>query len=205
MSSKKKRALSEHPLSKDIEYSNTISTLQYDFYREIPHDGNCFYWSYAYLTYPFLADREKKQKFLGLTALFEQADASPVAYETYIESLNDLSTDRPLEDLSDDEWNLFIGYLRMAVASYLRIHAGEYAGFIPGGDVNAYATAHVDPMGERAGQIEIIALSKVFDYRIDMVSVQKNSYSTVAYGYGDTIAILHTPDHFEPLYKRAHD
>lgn len=203
MDTRRQRPISEHPLSSDGKYSGAMHGLGYDFYREINHDGNCLYSSFACLVYPFLAVPERRQAFLGLTPLFEGAGASPVAYETYIELLGDLGTGQPMEDLSEDEWNLFIGYLRMAVASHLRVHAEEYAGFIPGSNIEAYAAMHVDPMGERAGEVEIIALSRIFDYRIEVVSVREDGCAKMSYGReaDGAVTILHTPDHFEPLYR----
>lgn len=196
------RPLSEHPLMADPSFSPAISAIPYARYSAVPRDGNCLYSSVARLLFPHLRDAPFRARFLGLVPQFEEAGVSYVVHETYTESLAEiLSADRRIESISDDEWNLFVGYLRIAVSSHLLLHEEEYSGFLPDCALRGYVRSQVDPMGGRAGQVEIIALARIFGLEISVVYLGDSSYNTMTYGEGPSINILFTPDHFEPIYR----
>lgn len=198
------KQLKTHPLNDDPLFSKSIKKLPYKSYREVDRDGNCLYSAFVMLIYPFLRDAEKLEEFLGLGPLLEEAKVDPVVYESYIESIRDIFAVndgvRGVEDLCSDDWNVFIGYIRMAVSSHVLTNADKYSEFLPDCTVESYVRTQIDPMGERAGEMEIIAVSRLFKYKISIVYLVHDSYKTTSYGEGDLMTILHTPDHFEPMY-----
>lgn len=194
--------LSEHILYNDAQYGAALHTLRSRSFRKVERDGNCLYLSFAMLVYPFLSAPAARESFLGTTPLFEEAGASAVAYETFIEIISDfLDAGKHIDAVSDEEWIQIIGYLRMAASAYLLMHKEDYESFLSETTIEHYTKQHVDPMGERAGEIEIIALSSLFRYEVHIVQTGTDGRcTTISYGKGDQIMILHTPDHFEPLY-----
>lgn len=201
MSNSLLKPISSHPLNKDPIFSKTMSMLPCKYYIDVNRDGNCLYSCMARFIFLNLDNETDRSRFFDLTPSFEKAGISYVVYESYIESINDLiSSKRPIETLSDDEWNLFVGYLRLAVAAHLLNNDEEYKQFFPNCDVQNYVRSCVDPMGGRAEQIEIIAISRIFNYEITVFYLNPDGYNPMVFGKGRSVNILYSPDHFEPVY-----
>ncbi|KAI4291639.1 ubiquitin thioesterase protein OTUB2 [Pancytospora philotis] len=192
--------IGEHPLYTDPAYAESMQELDGHFFVKVPRDGNCFYTSYARLVYPLVGGRAARDAFMGKKALFDAAGASPAVYETYMEHIEELLDSKGAAELLEDDLMAIVGYLRLAVASYIETDASFFGEFLPETDPAAYVQECVNPMGQRAGEVEMAAISRVFDFRLTVVTVQKEGCSRYSYGQGPDISILHTPDHFEPLY-----
>lgn len=190
----------DHPLYTDPVYSTAMRALDKYSYSDVPRDGNCFYRSYAELVYSHLAAPEVKSGFFGLTELFDHTGASPAVYETYVETMEDILAEKPVDAVEEGDWMPFVGYLRLAVASYIKRYPENFQPFLAGTDPAIYAVRHVERMGERAGELEMMALGELFPFKLRVVSVGRNACTTLGYGDGPEIYMLHTPDHFEPLH-----
>ncbi|KAI5168684.1 hypothetical protein PAEPH01_0330 [Pancytospora epiphaga] len=199
MSGNGRKRVTDHPLYRDPQFSSAFEKIKHKFYVDVPRDGNCFYRSFAELQEKILNSREERHIFLNHTEMFEKANISPVVYETYTESIAEMPYLRVPEDITGDEWDLIVGYLRLTAGAYVKTHPEEFSDFV--GDVERYTASNIDPMGQRAGEVEVIAICRAFSCQIQMVSILNNEYKSVKYSQGPTYTILHTPDHFEPLYE----
>lgn len=183
-----------------IESATCLALLTGGEYVPAPRDGNCLYFTIAFLVYSDFISRPAL--LAELVGMFDQASISSVVYEPYLESIQEcLEINKTGYEMDEADWMLFIGLFRLAVSSYLKINKKEYQEFITE-DIETYVKHNVDPMGRRAGELEITVLCKVLGIRIEVIQVQNDCCTMIEYGeYGNKYAILHTPDHFEPLYR----
>lgn len=193
-------SIASHPLASDPKIGRSLERLPFKNYRECKRDGNCFYYCIALLIFPLLREPEFRAKFFSFVDSFEQAGFSSVVYESYMESIEDIVASKSIEDLSQDDMNLFVGYLRLIVSTHLRTNEKEYQEFL-GCEVGAYARRKIEAMGQRAGYIEIVALSRSLPLKMSIYDVNSGEINEVRLGEGYPVSILHTPDHFEPIYK----
>lgn len=194
--------ISKHPLQNDRIYFESMKELQEHFYRECERDGNCLYSAISLQIFPLLKTDQFKERFFSFTKSFNQLNISKVVYETYIENIEEMIETQQIEDLSEENILNLTGYLRLICSSYAILHSSRYDAFIEQscGSIKEYCTKFIDPMYQRGGDLEIAVLSNALELKIVIVSVLENGCMRVSFGEGKEIKILHTPDHFEPLY-----
>lgn len=198
MENEEYKPMATHPLREDGAFEEPLSSISDGSYRTVPRDGNCLYHAVAILLYPSLA--ENPQKLKRLESLFKAADVSSVVYETYLESIEECFSEGV--NCSTEAGLLFVGMLRLAVSSYIKTNKAEYSAFfLEEEDIETYLRLHVDPMGERAGEIEIQTICKIFEVSLEVIQILSTGCTRLVYGgSGVKHYLLHTPDHFEPYY-----
>lgn len=189
-----------HPLAGDPKIGKSLRRLPFKNYRKCKRDGNCLYYCITLLIFPLFKKAEFKTRFLSFVDSFQRTGFSSVVYESYMESIEDIVANKSIEDLVQDDLNVFVGYLKLTVSAHLRINEEEYRDFL-GCNVETYARKKVEAMGQRAGHIEIMALSRSLCLEISVYDVSSGEINEMKFGEGHPINILHTPDHFEPIYR----
>lgn len=111
------------------------------------------------------------------------------------------------ESESDDETDnndfiLLISYLRMVCSAEAQQKKEFYQNFLEE-DLSVYCKNKIDPLEQRAGDFEIAVLAGALKMKIKVISItQTDKIEEITYGEeGNEHLILHTPDHFEPLYN----
>lgn len=193
--------IEEHCLYQDEQYRHLFKTLVGKQFRNCTRDGNCLYRTLAILLFPNLKYKDFKRRFFSFKDKFEKAEFSETVYEWYVESLEELiETDKKIEELTEDEELLFIAYLRMICSAEAQTENDKYKNFIEQ-DIKEYCKSKIDPMEQRAGDFEISILASALDIEITVISVTGQEIQEVKYGESEIkLQILHSPDHFEPLY-----
>lgn len=191
--------ISEHPLQTDQKYSESMKKVEESFYRECEKDGNCLYNAISLQIFPMLKVDEFKRHFFSFSKSFDQIDISSIVYETYVENIEETTQTQQIEDLNT--LNL-IGYLRLICSTYAILNSSKYEAFIDqeNKSMKEYCNKNIDPMYQRGGDLEISVLAEALKLKITVISVLENECMKVSFGEGKEIKILHTPDHFEPLY-----
>lgn len=194
-----KASIEKHPLYKDCRYEKAFLSIKDLKFKECKRDGNCLYRAISILIFPYLKDNEFKGKFLSFKGKCENAGFNDSVVEWYIESIEELQS-KTLHDLQEDDYLLIIAYLRMICSAEAQNRAELYQGFIEQ-DIKEYCQISINPMNERAGDLEISILANALQIEIKILSIMEEVLQEVTYGQGNIqIKILHTPDHFEPLY-----
>lgn len=189
-----------HALANDPKIGRILKCIPFKRYRKCNRDGNCLYTSIALQIFPLLQERDFRTIFFSFVDCFEHAGFSNVVYESFMESISDVASTKSIDDLTQDDLNSFVGYLRLIVSAHLRANEEDYHEFL-GCPVKTYARRSVEPMGQRAGHVEIVALSRSLPLEITIYDVNSGKINEMKFGEGHPVSILHTPDHFEPVYR----
>lgn len=189
--------LSSHTLAKDPKYATAIQNLSESSYREVKRDGNCLYASIALHILPYLHSSPFHQKFFGFNHTFDALDIPNVVYEPYISCIEEAITSLTADSASSDDLSVFIAYLRLICSAHAISNCDKYQSFLDC-DLKRYCVECIDPMEQRAGEFELAVLSDALGLKITVVSIVDEINRS--FGEGKEIKILHTPDHFEPIY-----
>ena len=86
----------------------------------------------------------------------------------------------------------------------MRINSELYQPYIPDMTVETYCKKFIEPFYIEAGYLEICALVEILPLSIEVIDIQENNENcSRLYGmYEQKITILHTPNHFEPVYYK---
>jgi len=190
-------ALSSHPLAADSKFASAMQALAETSYREVNRDGNCLYASIALHIFPLLSNLDFKSGFFGFTEAFKTVGVSSVVYECYISAIEDLLDAVTIDTMEFEDITVLIAYLRLICSTHAILNSERYQSFVER-DLKRYCAECIDPMEQRAGELELAVLSDALKLRIRVISVADGVNST--FGEGEEIKILHTPDHFEPIY-----
>lgn len=176
------------------------------YYRDVLRDGNCMYLSIGVQIIDMLQKNEKfKETFKkSLEDIKEKFKAIGLEEFTYVDYLNTLEENMDVEIHEIDKycWYEIVGLLRLITSTELRTNPEAYAPFIVDTTVEQYCKSSVDPFFVEAGYVEIGALVNILPIRIVVYDIMETSqeYSRVYGSDGEIINILHTPNHFEPIY-----
>lgn len=193
------QSIKSHSLFEDQKFSKAMTEIQNMKFRNCKRDGNCLYRAIAILIFPFLKDSNFRTNILSFKEKFHKAEFSDTVIDWYMESIEDMKS-KDLENLSEDEFLLLIAYLRMVCSAEAQCHSEKYQNYILK-DLKDYCHKNIDPMEQRAGDLEISILANALKIHIKLYVVLDENLQKREYGTGDIeIKILHTPDHFEPLY-----
>lgn len=194
--------LSEHELITDPKFSNNISNIPFLYFHKVPTDGNCFYSSVSLLIFNKLKiDSEFNLLFFSFKDSFEKIEVSECVYESYIEHINELLENNVEILFNENSLKCFIAYLRLILSTHLKLNKNKYQNFLTE-NIDNYIFKNIDRMETCAGDIEIKALSDVLKIKIIVYDINGNKLNKITYGDGFTINILHTPNHFEPLFNK---
>lgn len=224
--------LTNHPLTNHKDYKKELENLEEKYYKECKKDGNCLYSAISLLIIPLIKKNKNfRDKFFSFNEIFSKVGISSVVYECYIstieeellenvnienaikENVKDNNLDNNINNLdsSTNELTVFVAYLRLVCSSYLKINKEKYQGFIDR-DVKSYCEKFIDPMEQKAGEFEISILSEALEIPIKLVTIvndEKKGVNRFDINFGEEykkemeeIRILHTPDHFEPIYTK---
>ncbi|ELA42230.1 uncharacterized protein VICG_00629 [Vittaforma corneae ATCC 50505] len=191
--------VSKHPLSANPKYGKAVESLKEKHYRECNRDGNCLYSSVTLLIFPLLRDERAKSMFYGFTKEFEEMDVPSVVYECYITSIEEIIEKISVDDLDSEDLTVFTAYLRLICSTHAKMNEKKYQSFIQM-DLKQYCAEHIDPMDQRAGSFELAVLADALQLKITVISIADDEKFQTSFGEGPEVKILHTPDHFEPLY-----
>ena len=191
--------IESHPLYKDKKFEKALISLKNMKFRECKRDGNCLYRTIAILVFPFLKNFNFRERFLSFKEKSMRAGYGETVIDWYIESIEEIKS-KNLEELSEDNFLLLIAYIRMICSSEAQDNKEKYQSYILE-DLKEYCNKNIDPMEQRAGDIELSILANAFKMRIKLFVVLNENLQIEEYGEGEVeIKIQHTPDHFEPLY-----
>lgn len=191
--------VSKHPLNANPKYEEAIKSLKEKYYRECKRDGNCLYSSVALLILPLLRDEEFRSVFYGFTKEFEEMDVSSAVYECYIMSIEEIVENASVGTLDAEDLTVFVAYLRLICSTHAKMNEEKYHSFVDA-DLKRYCAEYIDPMDQRAGSFEAAILADALKLRITIISVAEDKNFHTSFGEGQEVKVLHTPDHFEPLY-----
>ena len=164
--------------------------------RGIERDGNYFYASVALQLHPIVQENpEFREKFLSFDEAFERAGISSAVYETYTEFIVQKETD----NLDKEELCILIKYLRIISAAQMILNECKYKDFIDS-DFRSYVDRNIMAMGARSGHVEIQSLTECITIKIVVHDITSGQEYVSVFGEGLEINILHSPDHFEPVY-----
>lgn len=195
--------INKHPLYKDVNYGAQVKQLEAEYknLRFIPcvRDGNCLYRAIAFHVIPLMKEDAFKKKFLSFTEKFQKTGVCSSVYEWYVESIEEMATDER-EPISAENQQLLIAYLRLVCSAEAQSDE-KYSNFVET-DLKSYCTKCIEPMDQRAGDFEIAVLADALEAQIKIIAVTKGKNQVVSYGENTSreIQILHTPDHFEPIF-----
>lgn len=212
MGEKEKESVSEKKdISKNQCYSEESFKERFErigvrYYRDILRDGNCMYLSIGVQIIDKLQKDEKFKEVFekSLEDIKEKFKALGLEEFTYVDYLNTLEDNMDVEIHEIDKycWYEIVGLLRLITSTELRTNQEVYAPFILDSTVEQYCKSSVDPFFVEAGYLEIGALVNILPLRIVVFDITEtsNDYSRVYGNDGEVINILHTPNHFEPIY-----
>lgn len=189
----KEMLLKEHSLFNDPKFADSFRGIQFDNFITVPRDGNCFYSAVAYGISNLIQNKQGfLESFLSYDEDFKKLNIEPCVYETYIEYL------RENPELNEESFMVFVGYLRLICATYIRLNKSKFEGFVVEGLEN-YVIKNIDTMNTRADNLEISAMSFALNVNIVIYDITNPGLNIKDFGDGDKINILFTPDHFEYL------
>lgn len=194
--------LINHPLYSDLHYKNAIDSIPFKKYAVIDRDGNCLYSSISVVFYNYLLNNPNYYELLAsYKAFFDNTGISEIVSETYLEALGDLLKEKKTCDLMDKyDWLMIIGLLRLITASYLKINENRFKDFMCCSGIESYIKTEIEPMGKRAGELEINVLAEFLNYQVNIFYLDADLFRTHSIGKGKTIVnLLFTPDHYELL------
>lgn len=176
-------------------------------YREVLKDGNCFYLSIAVKFIEFFRKNENKEKWLSfkekILNCFAEMKIESILYDdnlTTIEIM--LNEEVDVEDYEKYIWFEVVQFLKFAISVEMKMNEEKYQPFLFDTTINEYCKKQVEPFFVEAGYIEIGVLVSVLPINIEVIDTTENS-DEIRRIYGDNddvISILHTPNHFEPIY-----
>ncbi len=218
-----------------------LAVLSADFkrYRKSRGDGNCFFRSFAFRLFEELCIDEsfmgKIEVFKQIWAsILEQAKFDKIAYEDFLEEsfkfMNEFQEQVPVlkaAEIDPCEWlandwrsndiksNTMVIVLRMITSAYLQLHADDFLPFLydfsTQPSMSEYCRRHVEAMGVESDQIDIIALTNLFNCQIEIAYLDASSdLSNMIMKFGDAngsilrnpITLLYRPGHYDILYRQ---
>lgn len=187
-------------------YSEKLKNLKY--YREVVRDGNCLYTSLSVQLLDFFRNDKNKIEIWNnfcnvLSVNCEKLGIEELVYCDNIDTFNDLlSNNVKFEEIDIYAWYEIIYIFRLAISTHIRLNAEEFQPFIVNMTVEKYCKNYIEPFYMEAGYIEIGALVNILPISIEVLDIsEKNEDCSRIYGiHKDCITILHTPNHFEPVY-----
>lgn len=195
-----KLSIAHHSLIEDTRLSIAIKSLNVKCYRETERDGNCFYASVALLLHPIIQENpEFRKKFFSFNEDFKKAGISSAVHETYTESIVEFIIQKETDNLEKEDLYILIGYLRIISAAQMILNECKYKDFIDS-DFRSYVDRNIMAMGARSGHVEIISLTDCLPIKIVVHDITSGKEYVNEFGEGLEINILHSPDHFEPVY-----
>lgn len=193
--------IENHLLINDIKFVKPLKSLSFKHYSEVQRDGNCFYSAISLLLHPLIQNNVVfRELFLSFNNKFEVAGFSSAVYETYTEYYKETLIQKNIEDFLNDDFKISVGYLRIITATHIILNKEQYINFIEA-DFDSYSHNEILSMGSKAGHVEINALAESLSLKIIIHDITSGEERINEIGSGFEIHILHTPDHFEPIYK----
>ncbi|WUR03503.1 ubiquitin thioesterase OTUB1 [Vairimorpha necatrix] len=186
-------------------YSDKLKSLS--SYREIPRDGNCMYLSISIKILEFF--RSKKDQIYkwetfttSLKSYCTKLNIEEFVYIDNLETFSDLiNNNTKIEDIDLYTWYEILYIFRLAISTHMRLNSEEYQPYIVDMSVEKYCKNCIEPLFMEAGYIEIGALVNIMPINVKMYDTTEESNKYRIYGENEEfIEILHTPNHFEPVY-----
>lgn len=216
-----------HPLAKDPAFKSFFSTSRLKYFCMVKRDNNCFYTSFVYAFFKLIKtmSNEEKKSLIDKLYLYKDAvlkfNGSTLVFDDFMENfLLELDETRPdhivdtetncesqdynsiLESYNtgDDQsyYNYLIAFIKLLISTYLKMNKDEFEAAVK--NVFDYCKTNVDVFDVDAGDVEISAVSRIFEVKI-CVTYGVENYD-IMWGEGENkIEILYTPGHFEPVFE----
>lgn len=191
--------IEEHELKADPKYGKFIEKLKGKKFIETKKDGNCFYSTLALLLHPLLKSKEFYEKFTSFSSIFQTINVDELVYECFLDDIKEVISTKEIENLGENDLDSFVAYLRLLCSAYAQSNSDKYQGYLDI-DLTEHCRKNIDPLYQRADSFEMMVMADCLSLQIHVTSLFNSSMSTYDIGKGTKVSILHTPDHFQPLF-----